>query len=369
MQKIITLSVILFFNCLVVFSQHNDDRFSNIQTEFFIGKPIEHDKKLDNAIQGNSFGVLVSWNKLNNKTTKFNNLFNYPERGYTFIYQDFNSTVLGKSFGVYRHYTYNLTPKNNNPLKLTTGFGLGYVTEKYDVINNNQNFAIGSHLDATAFVKLNYFQFLLYNKIKINTGVSLLHFSNVSLKNPNLGINTVSVHLGLNYTIGEVKTIPLENATPAALTTHKPLKYNAILRTGYNESLIENSGLYPFYVASLYTSKEINKYSTLTAGLDFFASKFLKNHIKYINSTENKNYNENKYQRGGVFVGHELTQNNFAFISQIGYTYYSEYNYVSKIYERFGFKYKLADHIFSEVSMKVNLFRAEALEVGIGYSF
>ena len=68
-------------------------------------------------------------------------------------------------------------------------------------------------------------------------------------------------------------------------------------------------------------------------------------------------------------IGHELTQNNFAFVSQIGYTFYAEYPYISRIYERFGFKYKLNEHLFTEITMKVNLFRAEALEFGIGYKF
>ena len=368
MKKYFILLVFLFLNSLQSFSQNEHKVFDSFQTDFFIGKPIEHDKKLDNAIQGNSYGILISWNKINMENSNFNKLLNYPERGYSIIYQNFNSTVLGEVFGAYRHYTYNLLPKKDNPLKLTTAFGLGYATKKYDAITNNQNIAIGSHLTASAYVKLQYFQFLIDKKLSLNAGLSLLHFSNVSLKNPNLGINTVSVHLGINYQLSNFKVLPNNNIDSVSFTP-PPIKLNVALRGGYNESLIENSGLFPFYTVSAYGSKKLNNYSTVTAGIDFFDSKFLKNHIEYINSTENKTYNPNNYKRAGVFIGHELTQNHFAFISQLGYTFYAHYPYVSKVYERFGFKYRLTNHLFSEVTMKVNLFRAEALEFGIGYQF
>ena len=66
------------------------------------------DKKLKDAIDGNSFGVLLSYNAINTKNTTFNKLYNYPERGFSFLYQNFNSDVLGEVFGGYRHYNYNL---------------------------------------------------------------------------------------------------------------------------------------------------------------------------------------------------------------------------------------------------------------------
>jgi len=368
MNKKYFLSFLLNLSFFVIFSQNEIDKFNNLQTDFFIGKPIEHDKKLDNAIQGNSYGFLLSWNENSTKNSKFNTLFNYPERGYSLLYQNFNSSVLGEVYGGYRHFTYKLNPTKENPLKLTTAFGLGYVTKKYDAIYNDQNIAIGSNLVASAFVKLQYFQFLVNKKIHLNTGLSLLHFSNASLKNPNLGINTVSLHFGLNYALGTPKNIPSKPRDSANFISQQ-IKYNLVIRSGFNESLIIDSGLYPFYTVSFYGSRQMNIYSTLTSGLDFFDSKFLKHHISYINLEEGKNYNEDDYRRAGIFVGHELTQNNFAFISQIGYTFYAEYPYISRIYERFGFKYKLNEHLFTEITMKVNLFRAEALEFGIGYKF
>jgi len=358
-QKIYILFLILSSSI----SAQNSSFFKSIEGDFFIGKNIEHDKSLNQAIQGNSYGFMVLLNAKNNQNSKFNSLYNYPDKGFSLLYLNYNSSILGKAIGGYRHYTYSL--KNN--LKLTTGFGLGYANKPYNTIANNQNFALGSHLLVSAFLKLNYFNYFLNNNLTISSGISLVHFSNIAFKNPNLGINTVSVHLGLKYQNTTIKK-PKSDAELILKTTDK-WNYNVMVRTGYNESLIVDSGLFPFYTFTFYGSKSINNYSSITLGTDYFNSKFLKEYIKNEETTSGENYNENDYNRVGIFIGHELTQNHFAFISQIGYYAYYPFPYVSRIYERFGFKYKISEHLFSEVTLKANLFRAEGLEIGLGYKF
>jgi len=348
----------------LLFSQENSTRFSSLQADLFYGIPIEHDNSLDEAIQGNAYGVLLSWNKVSNKNTKYNTLYNFPERGYSFLYENFNSSILGEAFGIYRHYTYNLTPTKKNHLKLTTAFGLGYATKKYDAVNNPQNFAIGSNLLASAYFKFQYIQFI-NNNLSINSAISLIHFSNMSYKNPNLGINTLALNVGVNYKLNSVEV----SKKDTIFNINKKLKYHLILRGGYNESKIIDSGLYPFFVASFNLSKTVNNYSTLTAGVDYFNSEFLIEYATYSNYENGKNYPENNPHRVGIFIGHALTQNNFAFIAQLGFYAYYPVPYESRVYERFGFQYKLGKHWLAELTMKVNLFRAEALEFGIGYTF
>lgn len=342
----------------MLFSQ-NQNTFSTFQTEFFIGQHIEHDTSLKNAIQNNSYGFLVSYNYVNTTNSKFNTLFNYPKRGYSFLYHNLNSDILGELYAGFRHFTYNLTPKKQNKLELTTGFGVGYVTKKYNNLNNPENVAIGSNIVVSAYTKLQYLQFLKGTNFSLNSSVSLIHISNAAFKNPNLGLNTITFNLGVNYAL-ENKPLPLTEKIEDI--KNSSINYNLIFRTGFNESKEIDSGLYPFYNVSFYGAKTINNYSTLTAGTELFISEFLKHYTEIEN-------NNNNITRGGIFIGHELTQHKFSFISQLGYYIYYPKEYESRIYERFGFKYKLGKHLFSEVNLKANLFRAEGLELGIGYKF
>jgi hypothetical protein len=354
---------IIFLIYSISITAQNSSIFKSIEGDFFIGKNIEHDKSLHQAIEGNSYGFMVLLNTKNIEKTRFNNLYNYPDKGFSLLYLNYNSSILGETIGGYRHYSYSF----KNKLKLTTGFGLGYSNKPYDEITNPQNFALGSHLLVTAFLKLNYFNYFLNKNLTVSSGISLVHFSNIAFKNPNLGINTVSLHFGVKYQNSTYKK-PIPESLSDLKIANK-WHYNILVRAGYNESLIVNSGLFPFYTFTFYGSKFLNNYSTITVGTEYFNSKFLKEYIKNEAITSGENYNANDYSRVGFFVGHELTQNHFAFITQIGYYAYYPFPYVSRIYERFGFKYKISKHLFSEVTLKANLFRAEGLEIGLGYKF
>lgn len=347
---------LLFFTCIALSQKHKTN--TSFQTELFIGQHIEHDTSLKNAIQNNSYGFLLSYNYVQKENSKFNKLFNFPKRGYSFLYHQLNSDVLGELYAGFRHFTYNLTPSKKNPIELTTAFGIGYVTKKYHKTSNPKNTAIGSNIVASAYLKLQYLQYLKNTNFSLNSSVSLIHYSNIAYKNPNLGLNTLTFNVGVNYHLENTPT-PKEKITEVVDSS---INYNLIFRTGFNESKEIDSGLYPFYTVGFYGSKAINNYSTLTAGTEFFSSNFL----KYYSEFEKDNSN---IHRGGIFIGHELTQHKFSFISQLGFYVYYPKEYVSRIYERFGFKYTLGKHLFSEVSLKANLFRAESLELGIGYKF
>lgn len=358
------ISLLLIFSSSYILAQQNPI-FKNIAVDFLYGKNIAHDKSLKDAIEGNPYGILLTFDTPNYKASNFNKLYNYPNKGFSAIYLNYNSTVLGESFGLYRHYQYNLTPHRKINLQLSTAFGLGYANHPYRATTNNKNFALGSHLLVTAYLKLNYFSYLLNQNLKFNTGFMLVHFSNIAFKNPNLGINSLFLNAGIKYSLNNKQKI-VEPSTIANII--KTWHYQFLIRGGTNESLIIGSGLHPFYTLSTYAGKTLNNFSTLTFGIDWFHSKFLKAYILNQELENNTNYNEKDFNRFGIFIGHELTQNGFAFVSQVGYYLYYPFPYVSRVYERFGFKYKLTKHIFSEITLKANLFRAEALEIGLGYA-
>jgi len=365
MKKI--LAILTFFLSILTNAQ-TEERSNSLSVDFFKGIIIEHDSSLKTAIQGNPFGVLLSYNYVKNEQSDFNNLYNYPERGYSLLYEDFNSDILGEVVAVHRHYGYRLNPKKKNNLSLTAGFGLAYATKKFEEEDNPFNFSHGSHVLVSAFFKLQYVIWMLNNQMQLNSGILINHYSNISFKNPNLGSNSLVASIGIKHFLSTV--IKTERtAVPKLSSEEKKWNFGIVIRGGYNESREPNSGLYPFYTLTGFAHKKVNSYSSIVAGLDFIEAKFLEHYIPIYNEQEKTKYNTNLTKRAGVFVGHELTQHNFAFVTQIGYTFYYPFPYISPIYERFGFKYNLGANFLAEVTMRVNLFRAESLEFGIGYQF
>jgi hypothetical protein len=355
----------LFFVVFSVFTLQvsaQKSRSSYLDINAFYGVAIEHDKSLKTAIQGNPYGFIIAYNIKNKAKKDWSKYFNYPDFGFSALYENTNSNILGNLFGLYTHYNFYLNDRNlDHQLQLRIAFGLVHISKPFHHLDNPDNLAFGSKFAGSAYLKLDYHHYFLKKTLSFNTGLSLIHYSNAGIKSPNLGLNTLAVTLGVNYNLNTEKTVfPKAEKTPK--TTSK-LRYNVIFRTGINESDVIGSGTFPFYVGTISIEKKINYKSTLTAGTDLFISKFLKEYVK----NKQPNTTKSDTKRVGVFVGHELQIQKISAISQIGFNVYYPNKYISRLYERFGFKYRLNNHIFTALTIKVNLFKAESLEFGIGY--
>ncbi|MBQ0740700.1 acyloxyacyl hydrolase, partial [Aquimarina celericrescens] len=88
----------------------------------------------------------------NRKTYGFKNWeqrYNYPDLGYSFIYQEFNNDVLGRNFGVYAHYNFYFVKRF---LQLRLGQGIAYNTNPYDKETNFRNNVFGSHILSSTYL-------------------------------------------------------------------------------------------------------------------------------------------------------------------------------------------------------------------------
>ncbi|MBV1887827.1 MAG: acyloxyacyl hydrolase [Urechidicola sp.] len=361
------LYIVFIFSSFFVYSQE-DKNAIYIEFDYFYGNIIEHAPELKPIIQAHPTGFILSWNKKKLENSKFERSFNYPDFGFTASYQNFHNDVLGEVYSLYAHYNFYLLNRNfKNQLKLTSGFGLGYATTPFDKESNSKNWAIGSKFVASAYLKLMYERQYLIDNFGVNGGVTMLHYSNGSFNVPNLGINTVAASVGVNYNFDEQKTAP-ERALESAYEKNK-IRFGGTFRFGFNESLINDSGLFPFYTISAFAEKQLSYTSTVSLGSDLFLSTFMKDYIEWNNLQEGTANETSDWKRVGIFVGYELNMDKFSVLGQVGYNVYYPYDYVSRIYERFGFRKHFGEHLFADLTLKINLFRAEGLEFGLGYRF
>jgi len=347
------------------FSQENENLYY-LEFNYFYGTVIEHAPQLKPIIQAHPTGFIFSWNKKNTSDSKFARTFNFPDFGFSASHTNFHTTTLGEVYSLYAHYNFYLLPRNyKNQLKLTSGFGLGYANAPFDKETNSKNWAIGSKFVASVYLKLAYDRQYLIDNFGVNAGLSLLHYSNASYNSPNLGINTIAASIGVNYNFEEQTTAPDRALKPPY--EKNPIKFGASFRFGYNESLINGSGLFPFYTFSAFAEKKLSYTSTISIGTDLFLSTYMKDYIEWNNLQEGVPNQINDWKRLGIFAGYELNMEKISVLGQIGYNVYYPYDYVSRIYERFGFRKHFNKHLFADLTLKINMFRAEALEFGIGY--
>ncbi|UKM64912.1 acyloxyacyl hydrolase [Flavobacteriaceae bacterium GSB9] len=355
----------LFF-CFGIVLAQDKTHTTYVDVNYFRGNIALHNNEILHLIKGHPEGAIIGWNKKTYGFEAWEQRFNYPDYGVSFAYQNLKNDVLGNNYSLYAHYNFYFFKRN---LMFRIGQGLAYNTNPYHKENNYKNVAFGSTFMSSTYVMLNYKKERLFNKFGLQAGFSLIHYSNANVTSPNNGTNSVTLNVGLNYSLD--KDVPeyqntIDKKDDRAFS--EPIKYNLVFRSGINESDIIDSGQFAMYVGSVFADKRINKSSALQFGAEVFFSNFLKELIYYesVAFPEKKVSGDEDYKRVGVFAGHELFINKISLITQLGYYVYYPFDFEGRTYFRLGLKRYINKKWFGVLSLKSHGARAEGVELGIG---
>lgn len=360
------LAYVFILVSLSVFSQEKQHT-SYVDVNYFKGNIALHNTDILHLIKGHPEGVILGWNK---KTYGFNNWeqrYNYPDYGLSFIYQNLKNDVIGSNYSVYGHYNFYFFKRN---LMFRIGQGLAYTTNPYDKNINYRNYAFSTNILSSTYMMLNYKKENIFDKFGLQAGVSLIHYSNANVKSPNASINSIVINLGVTYSLDD--DLPEYDTTLKDVKEKfiEPIKYNLVFRCGINESDVVGSGQFPFYILSAYADKRINVKSAFQFGTDVFFSNFLKELIYYksVSFPEESVSGNEDYKRVGVFAGHELFVNKTSFITQLGYYVYYPFDFEGRTYFRIGLKRYIGNNRkwFGALTLKTHGAKAECVEFGIG---
>ena len=347
----------------LVSSQEDPDIFT-IDANLFYGTILEHNPDIAHLITDHPTGFILSYNKKTFGFKEWESRYNYPDWGFSYVYQDLKNDYLGKNHSLYAHYNFYFLKRS---LMVRIGQGIAYASSSYDKEDNYINNAYGSDLLSTTYVMVNYKKENLFKGFGLQAGISLIHYSNANFKAPNSSTNTLAFNIGANYLLDYDEQPKYIALTEDKKFTEK-IKYNIAFRSGINESDVIDTGQFPFYIVSAYADKRLNRKSAIQVGTDVFFSEFLKELIYYysvafpefdISGTED-------WKRVGVFVGHELFINKMSLETQLGYYIYYPYDFEGRVYNRIGLKRYFGDKIFGAITLKSHGAKAEAVEFGIG---
>ncbi len=352
----------MFLFSSVVFAQENKDS-NAVEVSFLRGNVLPHTTDLYH-LQGHANGVMVSFLKQTHGADEWHSAFNFPDYGVYFQYQNYNNDFLGKVYAAGVLYNFYFLHRR---LEFKLAQGIGYATNPYDRVTNSKNKAFGSTLMANTNIGLFYKKEHFIDNFGLQAGLLFTHFSNGRTKSPNSGINSFLVNLGVNYDFSKTKNRIIDTLVNKKKYV-EPIKYNFVVRLGFNESPIIGSGQHVFYHMSFFVDKRFNRKSALQMGTELFLTNYFKDFIKFkANAYPELNIDPNTdYKRVGVFAGYELFVNKISLEAQLGYYIYQPFKNDISIYDRVGFKYYITPKIFTSFSVKTHFFLAEALECGVG---
>lgn len=289
-------------------------------------------------------------------------LYNYPEYGLSLFYSSLgNNEILGKELALSYFFKVNIISKNRFHLFNRTGIGVGYVNRKFDFENNYLNVAVGSHFNFHFNFRIGV-NYLLSEKIELNSGLSFDHFSNAKISVPNLGINYLTAYGGLSYRIGEKTEQQEHEIDPHVKKNNIELftsiggKYTQTLSSEYN---LTSS-------VSLELTREFFRAIHFGTGIDLFYDSSVESQLE----SNGKEYKDAYRFQTGIHISQEFVYNRISIILQEGiYLFLTDMVDENLIYTKGIIKYKITEGISVRLSMKSYFHILDYPELGIGFKF
>ena len=349
---------------VALFSQENKETSHFVDVNYFYGTILRHNKDISHLVKNHPDGLIISYNRRTFGNSRWQQVYNYPDWGFSFLYQNPHNSILGENYGLHGHYNFYFLKRN---LLFRVGSGITYNTNPFDLDTNFKNNAYGSHLINSTYFLINYQKKNIFKGFGLQAGITLVHYSNANVKAPNSSTNTVAFNIGAQYELDKVETSNLFKKDTFEKYS-EPIKFNLMFRSGVNESDFIGLGQQPFLVVSTYLDKRWSYLSSVQFGAEAFFAQFLSKEIEYISVAfpDNGVAGDEDNTRVGVFVGHELHLNKLGIVTQIGYYAYYPYDFEGRMYIRAGLNYYFHKNIFGSITLKSHGAKAEAVEFGLG---
>ncbi|MEY4593661.1 MAG: hypothetical protein RIQ47_71 [Bacteroidota bacterium] len=285
--------------------------------------------------------------------------FIYPETGLLLSIINTGTKKLGTAIAIVPYIDFPLYKSQDDQCWLKYGMGLGYIESPFSPMENQKNAAIGSHLNGVVHIGFNYRKNFSTKTIG-ELGAGFTHFSNGSMKMPNLGINLPAVNIGIRHYMGATKNL-----------------------TSANDSSYRRKGA--LHIFGAFGIKEIYpalgpKYTALTlSGTYFFGSVkksdfgigadlFYDNSLSVKYERESNDTASGVNLRPGIYGAYQLRIASIGLLFNMGFYPYTRYKNDGNFYHRIGLRY-YHNRFFACVNLKTHYARADFFEWGLGWIF
>jgi hypothetical protein len=297
-------------------------------------------------------------------------MYNYPTIGLSFYHSGLGvSPYLGTVNAVFPYINFPIIKSKKLIWGFRLGAGIGYLSKKFDRLDNYKHLAIGSHFNFAGNLLFDL-QCQLNDNYYFSADIGLIHFSNGSLKLPNYGLNVPSISVGL-IRFFEKQNTPIQQrlydpVKPFDYDVYRIIEFNFTGVVGFKNL----DALYGqnYFVLSLFGDvfKLVSYKSKFGFGFDFSydASDYTileKNHVIVDNKLS--------LVKPGLNIAYELALGKLAFDFNYGMYLGGKDQSDGSVYQKASLKYDLSKHLYANITLKVHWGRADFIGWGLGYKF
>ena len=250
------------------------------------------------------------------------------------------------------------------PLRFNIGFGLAWLTKKYDLETNYFNRAFGSHLNAYAQLGVRGRIPLKEDRLSLNTGLTFNHVSNGAVNAPNLGLNLFTLNAGLEFNTNQsfaVNDRAMKDTIPAG--KHR---FAFILAPGVKQ--VDRRVDKQIFTSSLIFDYGYRFHPSRSIGLGI--SLFYNDSWAYIPYIRPEKDHELSPFQSAIHLSWQMNRGPLAFILHPGWYMHHPVPNAPSMTNRLGVKYSFENNLCLQITVKSHWFAtADYIEWGIGYEF
>ena len=325
----------------------------------------EHKSTIGHLVRGYIPGLEIDFVKPTTGCKRWHRENNFLEVGMSFNYISFsNPKQLGACFALSPFVEIPLNKKVRaiRPV-LRVCWGVSYLTKKFDINENPKNIAIASHWNTFVQWKV-LWHMDLNKKIRIEPGLSFAHASNGRSQVPNLGLNVVSLNMGINFKInGETVKCDLIDSSSVWPSKHEIVIWDAV---GFNEHEPPGGPKYfanTFGANYYYNVRNTHKWG---GGVDICYDTQNEYHLKTSGNPAN---NWTDVMQLGVKVCYAYNIGRISLPIEMGYYAISKPKEDGPIFHRIGIRHYCKNGLMFNFTMKSHWAVAAHFDYGIGYRF
>lgn len=367
-----SLIILTFF--LLTFSAESLQAQNSGDVGYFLGVRANygflwaHRPTMSHLVNKHIPALEVSLWKTTNQTACWHRPYKDPQIGATFTIIPLGDKRLGTGIGLYPYVIFPVCGEGKKlSLNIQLGWGAGWVSKKFEPLENHQNNAIGSHFNTIILIR-GTAKYDCTDKLKFEMGIGLTHFSNGGMTMPNLGLNIPTLEAGFHFRIAMAEEVCNEIQTARMIRTDSLVNdrhwhFTAIVAFGAND--IGVPGGNRFGAANLQMSYMRNtaRKHRFGGGIDVMYSQGVHHNLVY-NDVPSTSLQAVQL---GVKFSYELVLGRFYMPFEMGVYAISKYKESGMIYNRLCARYLINDHLIASISLKTHIARAEYWEVGMGW--
>jgi hypothetical protein len=343
---------------LTLLSQGFDTGF-DIKTK--LGFLIAHRPMMNHLPEEHTRSVEATYFFQTGGTKDWHLAYKLPKVGVSVLFTTVgNKKVLGNYIGAYSFFQYPFLNKEKHKIYGKFGCGLGFTNTVFNQQTNPKNVAISSRVNALINFTLLYER--QFKNSHFSAGLDITHFSNGAGKLPNLGLNLPYFLIGYGHFLNKNESLDDTKNLKKPTFNQKPWQYSFIATTSFRDySTLDNK---PKKVFSLTASTQ--KIFRLGLAYELGFDLIYKPTIQYYKSVIYKP-KESLFQIG-FYNAYLMTLDKLQIIVGMGVYVKDDYFPDDRFYHRVGMRYKIANKLILNLTLKSHWAKADYVEYGIGYT-